>query len=271
MGPCTQLPMSPRALSRSEAASHALPCSHPWPSCCLQLNHCPGIWQAALCPASPSLFAIAPRLGRAKGSGDTWHCQADAAPCPGQASASLTPQPPCCQPTGPRAWPKAPHTPWGQFSLPKPCLPPQSMSDPRGTEQPVGCGFQSSQCSDTVSLPSHVVGGLCSRAGLASGPGEQTRGGSAHPHASTARSPGRANKSAPCAGRAAGGCIPANLLLQAAYPWPPTTMGPGPGRGGKWGGQLAGLCPASLPPSPEAPRGDGISRVVGFQAVVGSW
>lgn len=84
-----QLPMSPRALSRSGAATCALPCSYPWLSCCLQLNHCPGVWQAVLCLASPSLFVIAPRLGRAKGSGDTQHCwqmlyPASALPRPGQ-------------------------------------------------------------------------------------------------------------------------------------------------------------------------------------------
>lgn len=58
MGPCTQLPTSRRALSRAGAASCALPGSQPRLSCCLQLNHCPPVWQTTLCPASPSLFAV---------------------------------------------------------------------------------------------------------------------------------------------------------------------------------------------------------------------
>lgn len=143
-GPCTQLLMSPRAPSRSGAAPCALPCSQPRLSCCLQLNHCPGVWQAALCPASPGLFAIAPRLGRATGSSDTRHCQqmlhpastlprsCQLIPCPWHPSMSA--------PTAPMVPPKAPHTPWGVF-------PPQTVFVP--TEQRTS--VQSSLCGVSVS------------------------------------------------------------------------------------------------------------------------
>lgn len=203
---------------------------------------------------------------------------ADAAPCqrPAQArpahSSPLSP-PADASSTSPGALPKAPHTPWGQFSLPKPCLSPQSISDPPGHRTAsVGCGLQPSQRGDATSLPSHAAGGLCSRAGPASGRQKQTRGGSACPHASTAHGPGRANKSAPCAGRAAWACVPASLLLQAAHPLASHQHGTWARQGGQggvgganWQGSALHLCQATATPAQKLPGVVGSQAAVGFQ------
>jgi len=127
-------------------------------------------------------------------------------------------------------------TPLRAVLLPQTMFVPADPARPPGQRAAsAGWGFQPSQRGDATSVPSHAASGLCGRAGLVVGPRKPTRGGCARPHASTAHDPGRANKSAPCAERA-WGCVPANLLLQAAHPRPPTSTGPAPGRGVRAGG-----------------------------------